>query len=336
MADGADESPELLSEFALPGGSVEVALRNPQGGGEVGHWVFAGGKVLQINPLWPELCRVDGARAEVEELDPGFIPWPRMTFLVNGRRVDVVSQHREVMRRHYMRPAHQEVSYAPADPFNTAFHAERLRQVRRLLAGVRGRVLDIGSGYSLVGMARPWNFDLFACDWDDQALHKMNNLGWVQSAVRASVEAIPFREQSFDAVFAGEIIEHLVERRHALRTWVSLLRPGGRLVLTTPNRRHLLARVSGHEEVQNAEHLHEYTVAELCAEIREAGARVRRMEGLCLPLPIYVPRRGWRDAVITVFCRYAPNHPTALRRLVALGRPFPRLATNIAVVAERS
>jgi SAM-dependent methyltransferase len=323
-------------ELALAPGPVEVILQDPDGGAEVGRWRFPdGGDRLRIDLLSPELCRVDGRRADQERVADGFIPWPRLTFVVNGRPCEVVSTDAEVLRRHYAREHHQEVSYATPQPFNTAFHAARMEQARRLLRGVRGRVLDLGSGYSLVGMAGPWDFDLYACDWDDEAVREVVRSGRARGAVRAKAEAVPFLPGGFDAVYAGEIIEHLVERPAALRAWVSLLRPGGRLVLTTPNRRHLWARVTGHEQVQNPEHLHEYTVAELRAEVEAAGARIRHLEGLCLPLPIWVPRRGLRDAVHSVFCRFVPNHPVALRRVVSLGRPLPWLAQNLAVVAER-
>jgi SAM-dependent methyltransferase len=322
-------------ELALTPGPVEVVLHDPPTGGVVGRWHFPqGGRRLLIDLLSPEMCRVDGRRAAEEEVEAGFIPWPRLTFVVNGRPHEVVSTDAEVLRRHYARERHQEVSYAVPLPFNTAFHAARIEQARRLLRGVRGRVLDVGSGYSLVGMAGPWEFDLYACDWDRDALRELLRLGRARVA-RAKAEAVPFAAGGFDAVYAGEIIEHLVERAEALRSWVSLLRPGGRLVLTTPNRRHLWARVTGRERVQNPEHLHEYTVAELRAEVEAAGARIRHLEGLCLPLPIWVPRRGLRDAVHSVFCRYVPNHPVVLRRVVELGRPLPRLAQNLAVVAER-
>jgi SAM-dependent methyltransferase len=323
-------------ELALAPGPVEVVLHHPQTGAVVGRWRFPdGGGRLRIDLLSSEMCRVDGGRAAEEEVEAGFIPWPRLTFAVNGRAHEVVSTDPEVLRRHYAREHHQEVSYAAPLPFNTAFHAARIEQARRLLHGVRGRVLDVGSGYSLVGMAGPWDFDLYACDWDRDAMRELLHLGRARGVARAKAEAAPFAAGSFDAVYAGEIIEHLVERPEALRSWVSLLRPGGRLVLTTPNRRHLWARVTGHERVQNPEHLHEYTVAELRAEVEAAGARIRHLEGLCLPLPIWVPRRGLRDAVHSVFCRFLPDRPALLRRVVDLGRPLPWLAQNLALVAER-
>jgi SAM-dependent methyltransferase len=329
---------ERAPQFELPlaSGPVEVLLHDPDGGAVAGRWRFAaGGRSLQIDLLSAELCRVDGRRADEEDVAEGFIPWPRLTFTVNGRAHEVVSTDGEVLRRHYGREHHQEVSYATPQPFNTAFHAARIEQARRLLRGVSGRVLDLGSGYSLVGMAGPWSFDLYACDWDDAALREVLRSGRARAAVRGSAQQVPFAPGGFDAVYAGEIIEHLVERSEALRAWVSLLRPGGRLVLTTPNRRHLWVRVTGREQVQNPEHLHEYTVAELRSEIEAAGARIRHLEGLVLPLPIWVPKRGLRDAVHSVFCRFLPNHPVVLRRVVGLGRPLPWLSQNLAVIAER-
>ena len=159
----AERAPEF--QLALPPGPVEVLLHDPDGGAVAGRWRFPeGGARLEIDLLSRELCRIDGRRADEEEVAEGFIPWPRLTFTVNGHAHEVVSTDAEVLRRHYGREHHQEVSYATPQPFNTAFHAARIEQARRLLRGVRGRVLDLGSGYSLVGMAGPWSFELIACD----------------------------------------------------------------------------------------------------------------------------------------------------------------------------
>ena len=321
-------------EVPLPPGGVEVVLRDPVTGAQAGRWRFPeGGSRLHIDLLSEGLCEVDGRAAAEAELEPGFIPWPRLSFLVNGEPLEVVSSNREVLRRHYAREHHQEVSYAPSpNGYIEAFHRARIQQAQRLLRPVRGKVLDVGSGYSLVAMAGPWpELDIYACDWDGDAVRHLHQGGAVHHAVRCSASDLCFAPRSFDAVYAGEVIEHLIDRPGALRQWIELIRPGGRLVLTTPNRRHLLVRCTRVEQVQNPEHLHEYTVAELRGEIEAAGGRVLATEGLTLPLPVYVPGRGWRDGM-QVLSRYVPNHVTALRRLVGAGRPLPRLAMNLAMV----
>jgi SAM-dependent methyltransferase len=266
-------------------------------------------------------------------IEEGFIPWPRLRLDVGDSKYELISADAEVLRRHYSRPRHQESSYANPDRWSIAFHEARVRQVRRLLAGIRGRVLDAGSGYSLVATAGPWDFELHACDHDPGAVTLLNEQRRA-IAVVAPAEETPYAAGTFDAVYAGEVIEHLVYRPAALAHWASLLRPGGRLVITTPNRRHLLTRLRGFELVENPEHLHEYECRELCLEIARAGVAITHVEGLILQLPVYVPGRGWRD-IVPAIARRMPVPQTALSATVEAGRRFPALAQNLAVVAHK-
>ncbi len=55
---------------------------------------------------------------------------------------------------------------------------------------------------------------------------------------------LPFRDGSFDAVVSMEGIEHFEDQTAFLRECSRVLRPGGTLVLTTPNILHLGARLS--------------------------------------------------------------------------------------------
>jgi SAM-dependent methyltransferase len=239
------------------------------------------------------------------------------------------------LRNHYSRPHHQEEAYKPGppDPFVEVFHRARIAQVRRLLGGVGGRVLDAGSGYSLVVMAGPWpGVEVVACDRDPGAVRLMTEQQRAR-AVIGSAEDLPFAPGSFDAVFAGEIVEHLADPDRALRGWIAALRPGGRLVLTTPNRTHLMARMTGRYQPKNPEHLFEYSRDELVAAIDRAGGCVEHIEGLQMPLPVWIPRMGWRDALHGVRRRW--GLPLAVYDAsVRAGRHFPAVAENLAVVAR--
>lgn len=53
----------------------------------------------------------------------------------------------------------------------------------------------------------------------------------------------PFNDNSFDAIHAGEIIEHLERPVEFLRCCLKTLRPGGIMVLSTPNPNSLIERV---------------------------------------------------------------------------------------------
>lgn len=319
--------------FSVPAGCLEVELRD---GLATGRWRFdlrqAG--ELHVDYLDPRLCSVAGIEPSVQELPDHFVPTPRLRLSINGEVRDLICSGSEVLERHYSRPGHQEVAYSPRpDLWTEAYHGARVRQARRLLAGVSGRVCDVGSGHSLVAMAGPWNFQLSACDRDGEAISRLRAEG-VDARV-GTAEEPPFPPASFDAVFAGEIVEHLAEPKVALRRWVELLRPGGRLIVTTPNRRHLLARVRGYELVENPEHLFEWDLVELRRAIRQAGAALDAVEGLVLPLPVYVPHRGWRDLGVGVARRVARVPRPLVIRLIELGRRLPNLAADLAVVAHR-
>jgi 2-polyprenyl-3-methyl-5-hydroxy-6-metoxy-1,4-benzoquinol methylase len=59
---------------------------------------------------------------------------------------------------------------------------------------------------------------------------------------RANLEQLPFSDGEFDVVLCTQVIEHLLDPALALRELARVLRPSGRLVLTTDNRRNLVSR----------------------------------------------------------------------------------------------
>ncbi|MHC1699935.1 MAG: methyltransferase domain-containing protein [Humidesulfovibrio sp.] len=55
--------------------------------------------------------------------------------------------------------------------------------------------------------------------------------------------ALPFADASFDVILCREVIEHVESVPHTLREFARLLAPGGRLVLTFPNRLQIRSRL---------------------------------------------------------------------------------------------
>jgi SAM-dependent methyltransferase len=103
--------------------------------------------------------------------------------------------------------------------------------------------LDIGSGHGeLIQLFRAKNLvqHSSACDYtaalmqlDDVKVHIAN----------LNQENLPFNDSTFDLVTCTEVIEHLEHYRETIREMYRVLKPGGTLVITTPNVLNLKSRV---------------------------------------------------------------------------------------------
>jgi SAM-dependent methyltransferase len=102
----------------------------------------------------------------------------------------------------------------------------------------RGTVLEVGcgEGINLEVLARP-GLRFVGCDVARLPLRlALERAPSDRSRVflQADAERLPFRPRSFDAVLAISVLEHLVEPERALGSMIEALRPGGSLLLVSP------------------------------------------------------------------------------------------------------
>lgn len=90
--------------------------------------------------------------------------------------------------------------------------------------------------------------------------------------VAARAETLPFVDGVFDAVLAQHLIEHLDSPSRALAEWRRVLRPGGRLLLVTPN-----AAYPDPGIFHDPTHVTLFTEETLRRALEEAGFRVVRL-----------------------------------------------------------
>jgi 2-polyprenyl-3-methyl-5-hydroxy-6-metoxy-1,4-benzoquinol methylase len=135
-----------------------------------------------------------------------------------------------------------------------------------------GHLLEVGcgSGRMLAGMAtRGWR--VTGIDFDEQAVTNAKNKGLdVYHGVLSSQN---FRENSFDAIVMSHVIEHVPEPRELLRECFRVLKPGGTLVVITPNvqgRLHKAFKESW-RGLEPPRHLHLFSPAALSRLIVDAG-----------------------------------------------------------------
>lgn len=105
-----------------------------------------------------------------------------------------------------------------------------------------GRMLDVGFGPGfLLRVARARGWEAAGVDPSPFSVQRARAEGF--EAHQGTLEQVPLREGSFDAITLLQVIEHVPDPRALLAACRRLLRPGGALVVATPNPASLLARV---------------------------------------------------------------------------------------------
>jgi len=97
------------------------------------------------------------------------------------------------------------------------------------------------------------------------------------NVLRGNLATLPLQDGSVDVVANLQVIEHLWDQEGFLAECLRVLRPGGRLIVTTPNR---LTFSPGQDTPLNPFHTRELAPSELDEMLREAGFRVDELTGL--------------------------------------------------------
>jgi SAM-dependent methyltransferase len=96
-------------------------------------------------------------------------------------------------------------------------------------------------------------------------------------AARANLAALPVRSSTVDVVVNFQVIEHLWDQEGFLTECRRVLRPGSRLLVTTPNR---ITFSPGRETPLNPFHTRELAPSELADLLRDTGFDVEYLGGL--------------------------------------------------------
>ncbi len=124
----------------------------------------------------------------------------------------------------------------------------------------QAKVLELGSGAGYgAAVLQAQGFQHVATDLVFTALQYARRHYDITTSVQAPATALPFHSNMFDAVIAFQVIEHIHDVDAMLREIRRLLRPGGCLILTTPNRR---LRLLPLQKPWNPYHVREYRATE--------------------------------------------------------------------------
>jgi SAM-dependent methyltransferase len=135
----------------------------------------------------------------------------------------------------------------------------------------RGRLLEVGAGsgaFSRVALDRGWNVD--ATEISASGLQLLRETR--ANVHEGDLTSLGLPAAAFDLVVSLEVLEHLPEPSAHLDELARLARPGGLLLLTTPNFSGLSRRLLGMRwRVIDPEHLGYFTAATLRQALQRAG-----------------------------------------------------------------
>ena len=219
--------------------------------------------------------------------------------------------------------------YNEQTKFDIEFRESRIRKVIKIIEKLKpGKFLDIGCANG--DWASYWKqkgWEPFGIDIHSE---------YVDSAVKKGVQAkicdlnkdkIPFEGSCFDLVFAGEIIEHLIDTDGFITEVYRCLKPNGNLILTTPNlasfenRLRILFGIYPiwvNYNLDGSGHIRAYTPKVLKRQLRQNSFRIIKHFGNWVP---FLPQHFVNDVQFPF--------------LSFTGSMFPNLSMDIIILASK-
>jgi ubiquinone/menaquinone biosynthesis C-methylase UbiE len=111
-------------------------------------------------------------------------------------------------------------------------------QRRLLIESCKGRrILDIGGGTGRTGNALLQSgYEVTVLDRNESIMRFGQQSYPSLTFIRGDAYSLPFKNDSFDEVILEEIIEHFEDQRRVIEEILRVLRLGGRVILSTPNK----------------------------------------------------------------------------------------------------
>ncbi|GAA4028609.1 class I SAM-dependent methyltransferase [Allokutzneria multivorans] len=143
-------------------------------------------------------------------------------------------------------------------------------------AGARVLEAGCGEGYGARVIADVAD-RVIALDYDELTSAHVATAYPEVVALRGNLASLPLASSTVDVVVNFQVIEHLWDQPGFLRECLRVLRPGGRLLISTPNR---ITFSPGRDTPLNPFHTRELAPSELDSLLTEAGFVTERLLGL--------------------------------------------------------
>nr|RNJ65927.1 MAG: methyltransferase domain-containing protein [Leptolyngbya sp. IPPAS B-1204] len=170
--------------------------------------------------------------------------------------------------------SYEEINLAQEVSENDPFTLERYQQFFHYFPSNAQAVLDVGCNTGRGGKVLKelqQDLEIVGLDCVENRLARISRDVYCRTICSYSTN-IASEDSAFDVVVAGEFVEHLFPQdvTQTLCEFYRILRPGGRLLLTTPNPNYLLLLLTGRSVLGGA-HVSQHYPKELKKQLEETG-----------------------------------------------------------------
>jgi 2-polyprenyl-3-methyl-5-hydroxy-6-metoxy-1,4-benzoquinol methylase len=135
----------------------------------------------------------------------------------------------------------------------------------------RGALLDIGPNIgTCLALARTRGWDTYGIEINAEAARYCREQRGL-NVTSGALEGHTYPENSFDMILMGDVIEHLRDPLDLMQVVQRILKPGGALIISTPNIAQRAGRVL---QIKPEEHLYYFSPATITNLLRKAGLDV--------------------------------------------------------------
>jgi methionine biosynthesis protein MetW len=191
------------------------------------------------------------------------------------------------------------------------------------------RILDVGCGdgnFSVLLKEACKAREVYGIEISEKGVEMARNNGVKAFQLDIDEEDFPFEDNYFDAIFAGEVIEHLFDPDHFLEEVHRTLKLGGYFVLSTPNLAAIHNRIAllfgyqpysvmvslnnslGHLRFSASgaapDHIRFFTLRSLKDLLKIHGFKISEVKGSCALLPKNMRFRGLFKTMDELFAKF--------------------------------
>lgn len=215
-----------------------------------------------------------------------------------------------------IKPGHYYDAMREGSTIQQFWHNTKFSQMKKHLISKNTRILDIGAGpgcfLSLVEkdfkLAVVSDISFAQLNFAKDKINKIN-------CITCDANKLPFKKESFDYIILSEVIEHLPKEssQNILKSIHKLLKPSGRLILTTPNYKSLWPVLEFFWNFVNPikyleQHINKYSIKSLKQDILKAGfSDIKYSTSFFVSSFIALFSKSLAEKVHVIEQKYVPN-----------------------------